>query len=133
MTTNKISVIIPNYNCSQWLPKVIESCLMQKYLHEIIVIDDNLTIEDEIAIGLNCVIYTHDHNYNVKEKAAWKGRIVPKSITIKKGAWVGSNVTLLPGIEIGKRCVIAAGAVITKTTKDNSIYGGIPATKLKNI
>jgi len=43
MTTSKISVIIPNYNCSQWLPKVIESCLMQKYLHEIIIIDDQST------------------------------------------------------------------------------------------
>ena len=39
----KVSVIIPNYNCSKWLPKVIESCYIQKYLHEIIVVDDNST------------------------------------------------------------------------------------------
>jgi len=39
----KVSVIIPNYNCSQWLPKVIESCLIQKHLHEIIIIDDHST------------------------------------------------------------------------------------------
>ncbi len=40
---SKISVIIPNYNCSQWLPKVIDSCLIQKYLHEIIIVDDHST------------------------------------------------------------------------------------------
>ncbi len=39
----KISVIIPNYNCAQWLPKVIDSCLIQQYLHEIIVVDDHST------------------------------------------------------------------------------------------
>ena len=39
----KISVIIPNYNCSQWLPKVIQSCLIQKHLHEIIIVDDHST------------------------------------------------------------------------------------------
>jgi glycosyltransferase involved in cell wall biosynthesis len=40
---HRISIIIPNYNCSQWLPKVIKSCLIQKYLYEIIVVDDNST------------------------------------------------------------------------------------------
>jgi glycosyltransferase involved in cell wall biosynthesis len=35
-----VTVIIPNYNCSKWLPKVIESCLIQQHLHEIIVVDD---------------------------------------------------------------------------------------------
>lgn len=36
----KVSVIIPNYNCSRWLPKVIETCLIQKFLYEIIIVDD---------------------------------------------------------------------------------------------
>jgi len=38
---NSVSIIIPNYNCSQWLSKVIESCLIQKHLHEIIIVDDS--------------------------------------------------------------------------------------------
>ncbi len=37
----KISVIIPNYNCEQWLETAIISCMKQKYLHEIIVVDDH--------------------------------------------------------------------------------------------
>jgi glycosyltransferase involved in cell wall biosynthesis len=40
---SKVSVIIPNYNCSQWLTKVIESCLIQEHLKEIIVTDDQST------------------------------------------------------------------------------------------
>ncbi len=37
----KISVIIPNYNCAQWLKRTVESCVIQKYLHEIIIVDDH--------------------------------------------------------------------------------------------
>jgi len=101
--------------------------------YTIIDMADNLTVEKEIAIGPNCTIYTHDHNYEVEDKAAWKGGVVPKPITIKKGAWVGSSVTLLPGIEIGEKSVVAANAVVTKNVDANCIYGGIPAKKIKEI
>jgi len=94
---------------------------------------DNLIIESEIAIGPNCVIYTHDHNYGNLEKAAWKGGIVKHPVLIKKGAWIASSVTILPNVEIGEHCVVAAGAVVTKSTDKNSIYGGIPAKKIKEI
>jgi len=47
-----VSVIIPNYNCSQWLLKVIESCLIQKHLHEIIIVDD-LSIDNSWEILQN--------------------------------------------------------------------------------
>ncbi len=40
---SKVSVIIPNYNCASCLHKAISSCLIQKYLHEIIVVDDHST------------------------------------------------------------------------------------------
>ena len=90
---------------------------------------DDLNMEKEIAIGPNCTIYTHDHNYEVADKAARKGGVVPKPILIKSGTWVGSNVTLLPGIEIGEKSVVAANAVVTKNVEKNSIYRGIPAKK----
>lgn len=94
---------------------------------------DNLTIEEEIAIGPNCIIYTHDHDYTKTNQAAWKGGVVKNPITIKKGAWIASSVTILPKVEIGERCVIAAGAVVTKSTDANTIYGGTPAKKIKEI
>jgi acetyltransferase-like isoleucine patch superfamily enzyme len=99
----------------------------------IIDVADDITIENEIAIGPNCVIYTHDHDYTKSEKAAWKGGIIKHPVTIKKGAWIASSVTILPKVELGERCVVAAGAVVTKNTDSNSIYGGIPAKKIKEI
>lgn len=101
--------------------------------YTIIDMADNLTIEKEVAIGPNCTIYTHDHNYEVADKAAWKGGVVKHPVIIKKGAWIASSVTVLPNVVIGERCVIAAGAVVTKNTVANSIYGGIPTKKIKKI
>ena len=96
-------------------------------------ISDDLIIAEEIAIGPNCVIYTHDHDYTKHDKAAWKGGVVKNKVSIKSGAWIGSNVTILPGVQIAERSVIAAGGVVTKSTESNCIYGGIPAKKIKDI
>lgn len=99
----------------------------------IIDVTDNINIGNEVAIGPNCVLYTHDHDYAQTEKAAWKGGVYTKPINICDGAWIGSGVTILPGVTIGERCVVAAGTVITKNLEANSVYGGVPAKLIKSI
>jgi acetyltransferase-like isoleucine patch superfamily enzyme len=56
-------------------------------------------------------------------------------IFINAGAWIGTGVIILPGVEIsGTGVVIAAGSVVTKSIKENNVvYGGIPARKIKEI
>lgn len=99
----------------------------------IIDVTDDVNIGHEVAIGPNCTIYTHDHDYKHADKAAWKGGITKQPIKIEDGAWIGSNVTLLPGITIGKNAVIAAGSVVTKNITERTIWGGIPAKLIKEI
>ena len=98
--------------------------------HSIIDCAANVNIGKEVAIGPNCVLYSHDHDYTSDSYAAWKGGLVCKDITIEDGAWVGSGVTILPGITIGKRAVIAACAVVTKDVPAHTIWGGIPAKQI---
>lgn len=93
----------------------------------------NIKIGNEVSIGPNCIIYTHDHIYSNKEVAAWKGGVKTNDVIIKDGAWVASGVTILPGVTIGKRVVVAAGAVVTHDLEDESIYGGVPAKLIKRI
>ena len=94
---------------------------------------DDVTIGNDVALGPNCTVYTHDHIYTDKNLPAWKGGIISKPIIIEDGAWIGSGVTILPGVTIGKRAVIAAGSVVTKNVAAESIYGGIPAKLIKTI
>lgn len=94
---------------------------------------NDVSIGADVAIGPNCTLYTHDHEYTDKNVAAWKGGVVSKSIQIEDGAWVGSNVTILPGVTIGKRAVVAAGSVVTKNVASETIVGGIPSKFIKQI
>ena len=101
--------------------------------YTIIDLVDDFHIGNDVAIGPNCTIYTHDHIYTDKNLPAWKGGLISKSIHIEDGAWIGSGVTILPGVSIGERAVVAAGSVVTKNVVANSIYGGIPAKLIKTI
>jgi len=94
---------------------------------------DHVHIGNDVAIGPNCTFYTHDHKFTDKTLPAWKGGLVSKPIYIEDGAWIGSNVTILPGVIVGKRAVVAAGSVVTKNVESETIYGGVPAKKLKGI
>ena len=54
-------------------------------------------------------------------------------INIKDNVWIGGNVTVLPGITIGKNAVVAAGSVVTKDVPEDSIVGGNPAKHIRDI
>ena len=56
----------------------------------------------------------------------------PKTI-IKKGASVGANATILPGITIGYNSIVGAGSVVTKDIPDNVIVAGNPAKIIRQI
>lgn len=94
---------------------------------------DDVIIGEGVALGPNCILYTHDHDYTDKTLPAWKGGLKHQPIIIKNGAWIGSGVTILPGVTIGDRAVIAAGSVVTKSVEPNGIYGGVPAKLIKRI
>lgn len=75
---------------------------------------DGTVIEDNVFIGPN-VTLTNDRHPKSRNKD-W----LCAGITIKRGAAIGANATLLPGITIGENAVVGAGAVVTKDVPDNS-------------
>ena len=54
-------------------------------------------------------------------------------IIVEDNVWFGANSTILPGVNIGKNSIIAAGAVVTKNVPSNTIVGGNPAKVIKQI
>jgi len=88
-----------------------------------------ITIEDQVMIGPRVNLTTENHPLNPADRRA----MVCKPILIKRNAWIGAGVTILPGVTIGKNAVVAAGAVVTKDVPDNTVVAGVPAKFIKSI
>lgn len=82
---------------------------------------DGITIEDNVFIGPN-VTFTNDR-YPRSKNQDWK----QESIIIKKGASIGANATILPGITIGENAMVGAGSVVTKNIPAGELWIGNPA------
>ena len=57
---------------------------------------------------------------------------VGNPVFIEDWAYIGTRVTVLPGVKIGKGAVIASGAVVTKDVEPWTMVGGVPAKFIKN-
>ena len=82
---------------------------------------DGITLEDDVFIGPN-VTFTNDPFPRSKQYPPHFSRTV-----VRKGASIGANATLLPGITIGRNAMVGAGAVVTKDVPPNAIVVGNPA------
>lgn len=86
-----------------------------------------IKLGNHVVVGPNVSFITSGHDYSVLSLPD-----IAKSIKIDDYVWIGSNVTILPGVRIGEAAVIAAGAVVTKNVQPYTIVGGIPAKFIKN-
>lgn len=86
-------------------------------------------IGNDVLIGHNACLLTLNHEMDPENRADMH----PKPIHIEDKAWLGSNVTVLPGVTIGEGAIVAAGAVVTKDVDSNTIVGGVPAKIIKRI
>lgn len=82
---------------------------------------DGVTLEDDVFIGPNAT-FTNDPFPRSKQYPEKFARIV-----VRKGASIGANATILPGLEIGCSAMVGAGAVVTKNVPPHAIVVGNPA------
>ena len=54
-----------------------------------------------------------------------------QDVIVESDVWIGRNVTLLPGVHIGRGCTIGAGAVVNKSTPPYCLVAGVPARPIK--
>jgi acetyltransferase-like isoleucine patch superfamily enzyme len=86
---------------------------------------DGLRIEDSVFIGPN-VTFTNDKFPRSKQ---YPEAFLPT--IVKRGASIGGGATILPGITIGERAMVGAGAVVTKDVPPGSTVIGSPARVVK--
>ena len=88
-----------------------------------------IEIGDGSLIGHNTTIATLNHDFN----PAKRQNLTPRPVKIGKNVWIGSDCTILPGVEIGDGAIIGAGSVVTKSVPKNTIAVGNPARVIKEL
>jgi acetyltransferase-like isoleucine patch superfamily enzyme len=86
---------------------------------------DGLRIEDDVFVGPN-VAFTNDKLPRSKQYPP-----AFQTTTIRRGASIGANATVLGGVTIGERAMVGAGAVVTKDVPAGETWVGNPARPLK--
>lgn len=70
-------------------------------------------------------------NPRISKWCNWPKDDFKDPVKIGNDVWIGSNVILLQGVHVGNGAVIAAGAVVTRSIPDYSVFGGVPAKLIK--
>ena len=93
---------------------------------------EGVTIEDDVFVGHGVMFINdkyprassgRDGERHPQTEADWK----VEPILVKRGASIGSNVTVLCGVTIGEDAIVGAGSVVTRDVADNAIVCGVPA------
>ncbi|MFR6310842.1 DapH/DapD/GlmU-related protein [Anaerofustis stercorihominis] len=86
-----------------------------------------IIIDDDVQIAPKVTILTVNHDHYERNIC------ICKTVHIKKGAWIGSESTILPGVTIGENAIVGAGSVVTKDVPDNCVVVGNPAKIIKKL
>ncbi|MCR2763299.1 acyltransferase [Microbacterium sp. zg.B48] len=91
-------------------------------------------IEEGVAIARGCYISDHSHGFDdpdahIRDQPI--DRVAP--VLIRRGAWLGQNCVVLPGVTIGRGSVIGANSVVREDVPDRTVVAGVPARVLREL
>lgn len=90
---------------------------------------EHVSIGNNVSIAYNVLIQDSDYHTMYDENGTPKPETKP--IVIEDDVWIGANAIVLKGVTLGKGCVVAAGAVVTKSVPAYALVGGNPARIIK--
>ena len=96
---------------------------------------EGVTIEDEVFVG-HGVMFINDRlpratrpDGTPQTEADW----TLERTVIRRGASLGSNATIMGGVEVGERAVVGAGSVVTRAVPPGAVVAGNPARIIKRV
>jgi acetyltransferase-like isoleucine patch superfamily enzyme len=112
--------------------KIGNFCHLSPYVLIDLVYPQLVTIEDNVTIGSNSMIFAHvNPTANIELKKIYPRKVEP--VIIKKGAVVFPGCTITAGVTIGENSLIGTGSVVGEDIPDNCVALGNPARVVKKI
>ena len=90
-----------------------------------------IVLENHVRLAPYVHITDRNHSYADILTPIWKQPINAKEVYIGCETWIGFGAQIMPGVHIGKHCVVAAGSVVTKNIPDYCVVVGNPAKIIK--
>ena len=92
-----------------------------------------VSIGDDTLIGPNVTIYSQNHNFDHPKKLIREQGYSLAKVEIGNNVWLASNVTILPGVKIVDRVVVAANSLVNKNIIKKGVYAGNPIKLIRDI
>ena len=110
--------------------KIGQGCHIAPYVVLDLMYPHLITIEDNVGIGSNSMIFTHvNPTANLTLKQTYPRKT--NKVLIKSGAWINPGCIITPGVTIGVNSIIAVGSIVTSDVPDNCVAAGNPARIVK--
>ena len=91
-----------------------------------------IVIEDNNLIASDVLITSENHGMELEKAKSYAELPLKASpVTIGEGCWIGEKVSIMPGVTIGSRCIIAANSVVTHSFPSGKLIAGTPARAIK--
>lgn len=92
----------------------------------------DIIIGNNVLMASDILIASENHGVNPESELSYMDQpLQSKKATIGDGCWIGQSVKIMPGVNIGEKCIIGAGAVVTKSVPSLCIAAGNPARIIK--
>jgi acetyltransferase-like isoleucine patch superfamily enzyme len=94
---------------------------------------EGIRLERQVTLAERVVVLTH---LNVGYEDHPLQRHFPAMaapVVLREGCFVGANVTILAGVEIGAQAFVAAGSVVTESVPPRTLVGGVPARRIREL
>lgn len=100
--------------------------------HNVTILDGaKVTFGSNVFIAPNCVFSTAGHPIDSEQRN--QGLEIALPITVGNSVWIGTNVSVLPGVTIGNDVVIGAGSVVNRDIPDGVVAAGNPCRVIRKI
>lgn len=92
-----------------------------------------ITIGSDVSIAHSTSILSTNHQWDSTSIPIRDNPVIMKPVVIEDDVWIGCGCRIMPGVHVGRRSVIAAGAVVTHDVAAGTVVGGVPARLLKHL